>query len=382
MNVPSPSQEFDASEFGSKRGFLPEAAPLASLPSDAPPSFRRVDELATDLPEYLRRGDLRSSVRALDPPSAGAIDDCSHRELLRLYAVTGFLASAYVHRVGDENADSLPPGVAVPLYESASRLDRSPMLSYDAYVLHNWTLRDGSRGLSPDNLDTLLQFTSMRDERWFIAIHVAIENSAGPAVSAVTDLLPALHEDDRGVIERRLGEIESSLAEIVGHLDRMPEQNEPAVFNSTFRQYLRPFEGVTYEGVSELDGPQSYRGASGAQTALFAALDSLLGIDHDDNPLLNHVRDLRDDIPPKHAEFIDAIDARPDVRSYVSSLGDDDLTAAYNDCLTQLLRFRERHTEIVKTFLAGDLDEFEGTGGTPYGHYLDELRDTTENHLL
>lgn len=363
-------------------GFLPDTAPLSSFPSSSSASLTRLDELATNLSDYLSRDELRPSVCSLEPPLSSNIEDCSRRELLRLYAVTGILASAYIHKIDAPDTDILPAGVAVPLYQSATRLGRSPVLSYDSYVLQNWKRNDCSKDFVPTNIDTLLQFDLAYDECWFVAIHVAIENAAAPAINALGDLLSAIHEDNHQVIKRGLGQIETSLADIVSYLGRMPEHNSPAVFNSTFRQYLQPLNEITYEGVNELDGPQSFRGASGAQTALFAALDAVLGIDHDDNPLINHVRDLRKEIPPSHTKFIQTIEQNPDIRSYISTVDDKALTTAYNNCLTQLLRFRECHANIVKMFLSNDHDGLKGTGGTPYGHYLDQLTETTRSYML
>jgi indoleamine 2,3-dioxygenase len=160
-----------------------------------------------------------------------------------------------------------------------------------------------------------------------------------------------------------------AIATVDGVLARMPERNAPENYGHTFRHYLKPLVDVEYEGVDALSGPQSFRGASGAQSSLFPALDAALGVNHGDNPLVSHLRTLRADMPPEHTAFIAAAADGPSIREYVA--GDERLVAAYNGCLDRMVDFRDRHTGIVSQYLTAPLGEDTGTGGTPHGRFLD-----------
>ncbi|WP_458188291.1 indoleamine 2,3-dioxygenase [Haladaptatus sp. NG-WS-4] len=362
-------------------GFLPDTEPLSAFGTDAPSHLRRLDELGHALPDLLERGELRPAVEALETPDRALFDELTDRELVRVYSVTGFLANAYVHQDDTPVADSIPTGIAVPLYESTSRLGCTPVLSYDAYVLHNWVREDPGRPMTPHNVRTITNFFAPGDERWFIAIHVAIESAAGPAIAAIGEAQQGVVEDDSTRVLRALRTIEDSLHDITTALDRMPEHNDPETYGRAFRPYLRSLSGVEYEGVPELDGPQSFRGASGAQSSLFPALDAVLGIDHGDNPLVDHLHTLRGDMPRAHRAFVEAAEAGPDLHEYVAN-ADDGLREAYNECIDRMITFREHHVDVVETYLTKPLGERKGTGGTPHSRYLGSFTEDTREKRL
>jgi indoleamine 2,3-dioxygenase len=375
------SLDYNQFDISPEHGFLPDTEPLMSFGTDAHPHLQSLDKLGDGLPSLIENDQLRSAVENLEAPSPDVFDELTERELMRVYSVTGFLANAYVHKPNEPSANTIPTGVAVPLYESTKRLGRTPVLSYDAYVLHNWTLTDTDRSMTPPNVDTITNFFEPRDEQWFIAIHVAIESAAGPAIAAISDAQQGIIEDDLTRVTHALQTIEDALHDITAVLDRMPEHNDPEQYGQGFRPYLKSLMSVKYEGVTELNGPQSYRGASGAQSSLFQALDAALGIDHGDNPLVNHLHVLRGDMPPAHRAFIEAVEEGPNLHDYAAN-SDDSLRNAYNDCIDRMVTFRDHHIDIVETYLTKPLDEQKGTGGTPYGRYLGSFTDDTQNCRL
>lgn len=358
-------------------GFLADREPATGLDAEAPEALHGLDELGRDIPGLLEADGLRSAVRGLDTPPRDAFDDLSNRTLTRVYTVAGFLANAFVHKIGADPATDLPAGLAVPLYESASRLGRTPVLSYDAYVLHNWRPLAGPTAMTPHDIDAITTFTALRDERWFIAIHAAIEAAAGPALAAIGEAQAGILDRDTDRVHRALRSIEESLHAIVPILNRMGEHNDPEKYGAGFRPFLGALTGVTFEGVPTLEGSQSFRGASGAQSSIFPALDAAFGIDHGDNPLVEHLHALRQDMPPAHREFIHAAAEGPPIKAFAERTGDDRVREAYNECVDQMVRFRERHYEVVERYLASKLDETEGTGGTPYGEFLTMFTDNT-----
>lgn len=369
----------DPSAFGvsAERGFVPDTDPLVSFGAGADRHLRALDDLAADLPALLEEDRLGPRVRGLEAPPRGTFDGLTERELERVYGVGGFLANAYVNGTDTADPETLPAGVAVPLYEAADRLGRTPVLSYDAYVLHNWQAEDPDRPLTPHNLRPVTTFTTLRDEQWFIAIHVAIESAAGPALVAIADAQAGVLADDPDRVRRALRRMEDPLYDAVSVLDRMPEHNSPEVYGRGFRPYLKALTGVEYEGVEALEGPRTFRGGSGAQSSLLPALDGVLGVDHGDNPLVGYLRKVRDDMPPDHRAYVAAIEAGPDVREYVAAADDDALREAYNECVDRLVAFRERHVDIVQRYLVEQLDDETGTGGTPFHEFLGSFTEAT-----
>ena len=378
-----PVEPLDSGRFGvsPERGFLPDDDPLSSF-EDRDHSFLvRLDELGRTLPALLKGGELAAAVEDLDAPPSSLYDDLTTRELERVYGVTGFLANAYVHGTGGRS-NVIPSGIAIPLYESTARLGRTPALSYDAYVLHNWEQVNPDAGLTPHNVRSITNFVDMRDEQWFIAVHVAIEAMAGPAVAAIGDARTGMAEGDPERVEIALRTMEDALSGLITILDRMPEHNHPEKYGRGFRPYLMALTNVEYEGVDELDGPQSFRGGSGAQSSVFPALDAALGIDQGDNPLVTHLRELRADMPTEHKAFIDALGEGPSIHEYVSASDDETLREAYNEVIDRMVRFRDLHVDVVRQYLTEPLDEDQGTGGTPYGPFLEMFIENTEGMRL
>lgn len=385
----------DLAQFGvdSNNGFLPATKPIASFGSSTPSYLQTLNELERNLPKLLEDDQLREYLSDLRTPSEGLFDTLTDCELHYVYHSTGFLANAAIHGIDASDADTIPASVAIPLYESTSRLGCTPVLSYDAYVLHNWTHTDRQGGRiprDPRDVQPITTFTGLEDERWFIAIHVAIESAAGPAIAAIGDVQQGILEDDQTRISRALRVITDSVCDVTEIMKRMPEHNDPEVYGQEFRPYLGSLVEVTYEGVPELDGPQSFRGASGAQSSLFPALDAALGIDHGDNPLVNHLRTLRKDMPPAHQEFIEAIEEGPNLYDYIRNTNttediDDNaavLQSTYNECIDRMVTFRKRHIEVIEDYLTSKLDSVEGTGGTPYDRYLRTFIDDTQKYKL
>lgn len=373
----------DLDRFGvsGDHGFLGDEPPLRSFGADADQFLRRLDDLVDTLPERLASNELRPAVDELSPPDPTAIESLPRPSLRRVYTVTGFLASAYVNEIDAPSVDTIPAGVAVPLYAAAAALGRTPVLSYDSYALHNWHRLRRDRGMRPHHLGANLTFSGLSDERWFIVIHVAIESAAGPALAAIGRAQQATVDGDDDGLHRALRTVEESLHDIVGLLDRMGEHNQPEKYGRGFRPYLEALTDVEFAGVDALEGPQSFRGGSGAQSSIFPALDAAFGIDHGDNPLVSHLEALRADMPPEHRAFIEAAAAAPDIRGYAAE-ADEAVRSAFNECLDLMVEFRERHVDVVATYLADELGETEGTGGTPYGRFLSMFVDNTRDCKL
>lgn len=371
-----------------ERGFLARPDPLVAFDPGRHDGavveyLARLDELGATLPGRLEAGDLRPAVRDLEPPPDGALGDLTDRELLRVRQLTAFLASAYVNEIGADTVDRLPAGVAVPLYRSSARLDRRPVVAYDVLCLNNFSRDDPEEGFAVEAVDTVQQFTRLDDERWFVAVHVAIEAAAAPALTACRRAQRAVAREDPSSIEGSLETIAASLEEQTAIMRRMTEGNDPAVFASEFRPYFDGFADVVFEGVDELSGePQSLRGASGAQSSVLPALDATLGVEHEVTALLAVLGDMRSYMPPSHRAAVEAFEAGPDVRRYVAAKDDPSLVAAFNRCVDRLGAFRRVHFGQVVQYVREVAETTAGTGGTDFVPFLERMRAETEARKL
>ena len=203
-----------------------------------------------------------------------------------------------------------------------------PILSYDLYCLNNWRRLDSGGPIRLKNLDTIQKFVKIRDESWFILVHVEIESEAAPAIRAIGEVQQAVAGDRRDSLQTKPETISKSLSEMIGTLGRMTEGNSPEVYAFAFRPYIQMFTDVWYGGVDELSGPQTFRGETGARSSIIPSLDMFLdmalGIRHQRTDLTDYVGDMRNYMPAGHRSFIEAAAAeeraRP-LRPYIVAKG-------------------------------------------------------------
>ena len=366
-------------------GFLIQPEPLidsrqivSSLDSAA---LAALENAVRHLPKWLAEGRAQAQLRLVPPLSARSLEYGRVDELLleRLFMLLGYCASAYV--LGSSPAaDRLPANLARPLAALGRRLGRPPMLSYSGMVLGNWRLIDTAGPMTPDNLDVLVRFTELDDERWFFVVHAAIEARAGEILQALREadeqaelgnergLLPALRQIDRGLVE------------ITRIFHRMPERVDPDRYYQQVRPYLFGFDHVTYEGVAELKGKaQHLRGGSGAQSAIVPALLSGLGVRHSGSELTQHLEVLQSYIPGPHRRFILELQTAR-IRTFASEHAP--ARDAYNHVLQQLMTFRRAHLYYARTYIFEKSTDPTGTGGTAFMTFLQQLIDETNAHLL
>ena len=122
-------------------------------------------------------------------------------------------------------------------------------------------------------------------------------------------------------------------------LARMPEKCDPYVYFHRVRPYIFGWRnnpalpnGVVYEGVEALAGRgMTYRGETGAQSAIVPALDGVLGIEHERDELREYLMEMREYMLPQHVAFIEAVEAGPSVRDFVRKLNRPSTTALFNE---------------------------------------------------
>ena len=351
-----------------RRGFLPDPDPLPAFPPGS--ELAVLDEIGRNLPSLLHDRHFRQYARELRiPPWPERRGLPENVPALRLYYMRlGFLASGYVNQVGEEPATALPANIAVPLCRACALLKRPPILSYDGYALYNWRrfVRDGPIALS--NIDTIQNFVHLYDEHWFILVHVEIEAIAAEILDAIARSVPALEAKEPGLVNETLARIELAVRRQVAVLQRIPEKMDPRLYYKTFRPYIRFFEHVVYEGVTQ--APIDFRGETGAQSSIMPMLIAFLKIPHQPSPLMDHLADMRNYMPAQHRALLDEVAALPPARELAAA-------EAFNGVLEAISAFRETHYGWARSYIQDRVDDPRGTGGTPYMQWLKQLIDET-----
>ncbi len=352
-------------------GFLPAEDPLQALP----PAYAEWDGLAADIPAMLLTGTLRRRLEAMAVLDLDALN--GERELERAMLVLSLLGTAYIW-AETEPATVLPAPIARPWWTIAQLVGRPPITAHGSLVLNNWRRLDPAGPLTLDNLDTLVTFLNGSDERWFYLVTVAIEAAGTPALVALVQAQQAVAFGDSQDVVANLVVIEAALVKMLAILERMPEHCDPYIFYHRVRPYLSswPDEGVLY---LEADlGRHRYSGGSAAQSSLIQSLDVALGIRHA-SPFL---ADMRNYMPPKHRQFIDAVEHGPDIRAFVAErvAEEPELADRLNACVDLLDAFRRIHMELSVRYIKQQAPSDEtaiGTGGTDFVPLLSEARKET-----
>lgn len=365
-------------------GFLIQPGPLCDLSTAAPlltpATVAHIEDAAARLPQWIAAGAVRAELERLPlwPPDSAILAAIDGRAIERLFMLYGYFASAYVlsppHQQGH-----LPPTLAVPLAALAEHVGRPPMLSYTAQVLTNWRLRDLAQGLTPDNIDVQIRFTTLEDERWFFAVHTSIEARGGALLQALHQGMQAAADQDEAAALKALRQLQRGLIDITRLFHRMPERCEPRTYYLQVRPFLFGFEGVRFEGVPARAAPQTLRGGSGAQSSLVPALLAGLGVDHEQTALTHHLDAMRPYMPRAHRDFILHLRGSG-LREYARQRLA--LRHEYNNALQRLMTFRRAHLHYARTYIFALSSEARGTGGTDFMRFLSQLIEETEHNKL
>ncbi len=370
-----------------RRGFLPEEDPCLRLPE----AFAPWDELGSELPGLLAAGRAREHIARLPLLEPRLLEEPRHLE--RAMMLLSFFGHAAVWEKGRQQPQlSFPRSVAVPWMQVAKRLGRPPVLAYSSHALNNWRRIDPQGPIALGNLMVLQTFLGGLDESWFILVHVNIEAQAEPIISAAAAAREAVVADTPELLLSQLLLIAEAQRETERVMLRMTERCEPSIFFSRIQPFLHGFleMPVVYEGVEELGGqPQPFAGASAAQSMILPLLDAVLGVRHSSEDTLHrYLLELRRYIPPAHLAFLEAMEQGPSLREYILSHRSPELVEAYNTCLELLGIFRQKHMEMTARYIIqpareqGSSQGEQGTGGTPFTHYLKKHRDETQRNLI
>ena len=370
-------------------GYLPSYDPAQSLS----PGNEEWDQFGKDLPKLLMGTNFRQRVKALPQFNINKLN--GEAEVQRAMLVLSYIGQAYQWSE-NEAATVMPAVLAKPWYEVGKLVGRPPILSYQSYASDNWRRFDKSGVIECGNIGLLQCFLGGQDEEWFILIHIEIEKKAGKALKAIEQAQEAVVLADAEKVEAALVKLRSALAAMYEVLGRMPERCDPYIYFHRVRPYIFGWrnnpslpDGVIYEGVDHYKGVgQKFRGETGAQSAIIPAMDGVLGIEHEKDELREYLMEMRTYMPPAHVAFIQAVEAGPSVRDFVTSTKKRSLTEVFNDCIELVANFRAMHLEYAGTYIHAQAQATPGnpsavgTGGTPFMVYLRKHRDETKQQTI
>jgi len=381
-------QPVKLSDFGLSEefGYMQHVDPVTTLP----PGNEAWDEMGKNLPKYLMGTNFRQRVK--DLPAFKIETLKTDGEIRRAFLVLSYIGQAYQWS-DNEPAHVLPAVLAKPWYEVGKLVGRPPILSYTSYSIDNWYLLDKKGPIACGNIALLQCFLGGQDEEWFILIHIEIEKKAGKALKAIEDSQKAVAAQDLDALEKALTNLRDGIKAMYDVLARMPERCDPYVYFHRVRPYIFGWKnnpslpnGVVYEGVEEYQGKgQTFRGETGAQSAIVPALDAVLGIVHEQDQLRDYLMEMRQYIPPMHVKFIEAAENGPSVRNFVMACNKESIKKLFNESVELVADFRALHLEYAGTYIHAQSQKTPGnpsavgTGGTPFMVYLRKHRDETRN---
>ncbi len=363
------------------RGFLPDADPLDRLPAEFEPWERLADQLSP----LLAAGCYRSVADRLPLLDPAPLADGAPLE--RAMQTLSFLGSAYVHAEDQAPATRLPRALAEPWNAVARRLGRPSIIAHPSYVLTNWRRIDPDGPVALGNLACQRTFLGGLDEQWFILVTVAIEATGAPALTAIVQGQDAVARNADAEVADALDAMARAIAAITQVLERMYERCDPRGFFLRVRPYLASWvePGVAFDGVT--GPPRVLTGGSAAQSTLIQALDAGLDVVHTHPASQPFLAAMREYMPRPHHAFLERLEARPSIRTFVDAKRATvpTLAARYDRCIDALDLFRKRHLEIAARYItrqAKDVAGALGTGGTEFTTFLTTARRETSDRRI
>lgn len=372
---------------GRNGGFLMHPDPVADISAcDAPVDTGHaslLQELATGLPELISRKRLRAVLDDMPVVEFSALENwADSRVAERAFQIYVHFANVYVWCDQDDPARHIPAGVAVPLVQLAEFLERPPILPYASTALCNFERIDPDGEYTTGNMRVIQKIIDIPDESWFHLTHTEIEAHAADMLFACIDATAQVDNDDAASVEQSLGQVPDALGRMMVTFKGIAKGCKPETYYHTLRPYLFGFDDIVYEGVQKYAGePQTFRGQTGAQSSAIPAAQAFLGLRHEHGGLTHHLEAMKEHMPKPHRELLAAIDPNK-IRNYVSNSAGASLRETYNECLRSLTEFRTLHLGMAHAFVASRVENPIGTGGTEFMHWLEQLRNETEQQFL
>lgn len=375
--------DYDISE---RTGFLPPNPPLRRLPGEY---FSSWEDTCSKIPALIESKQLRAEVDALPERQFNKETLKCEEEWQRAYSLLTFLSQSYIWAEGEAGViDTLPKKLAIPWYAVSEHLTLKPVATYASTLLYNYCLRDPNGGMTADNLEAVFTFSGTKDESWFYMISGLVELAAVPGLKAIEHAYKSMEQEQDDCLVVDLENITKSILEMTEALQRMYDHCAPLVFYLQIRPFqsgskgIKAFpNGIIYEGVDS--EPKLYHGASAGQSTSVPSFDVFLRVEHTGSEQ-EFLHTMREYMPRKHKEFLEALDQLPSVRDYVLQSKNPELSKNYDLAVEAFSAFRSEHIVLVTRYIVmqrrhsvnASLD-MTGTGGTPFMVLLKQVRDDT-----
>lgn len=351
-------------------GFLPRKEPLRRLPSQY---YAPWEEAIRSLPKKIATGSVHDTVNTL--PLLSTSNLRTESEWQRAYVVLTFLIQAYIWS-GERPTERIPPQLATPLSEVSRHLDLPPTATYASLVLWNFAFQSPLGDMTdPENLRSLHTTTGLKDEEWFYLISVALESRGGPIVMELLRCMDAAILGDDMAVINSLMQTTVNIRKIGVLLERMYERCDPQTYYHDIRPLLAGTKGMSSSGLPNgvcfdygggIEEWHQYSGGSNGQSSLIQFLDIALGINHNatgsdrgrsheagaKSKANGYIQEIRNYMPGPHRRFLATIEKLANIRSYaLSETASTEVTAAYDETVMALSKFRDIHIQIVTRYI-------------------------------
>ena len=385
-------QQFDIS----KKGFLPD-----TCVTQLPPNQSFYQEVLDNLSETVSSGPkFRQMVDRLPEYNEQTYDvnQLSISEKKFMYSFLSMVCHRYIWCNGPKNAiDRLPAEIGLPWWQISKDLGLATVLTHAAVDLYNWHLIDPNEEFSLDNIWTNMTMTGTESESWFYLVMIAIEGIGGSLLESIINLPNDLQSKSNTSIANFLSHFHSILTQLTKIIKRMYEKCQQDVFFNQIRIYLAGSQndylpnGLTIQGLN--NQVLRYAGGSAAQSSLIQVYDAVLGIHHNghSSQFLNGQKMY---MPEKHREYLHTVQNQESLRDYILNSNDFQLITHYNQCVNQLMRFRQAHLGLISSFIMKFVKSqtqttqetnahgSKGSGGTNPIEFLNEVIQTNKSYLI
>lgn len=224
---------------------------------------------------------------------------------------------------------------------------------------------------------------------------MAIEARGAPTIPLVLEAMSAARKNDADTVTECLSLFAQRILDLGDLLGRMYEHCSPRAFYFRIRPFLAGSKnmaeaglpnGVILEDGSGAEEYRQYSGGSNAQSSLIQFFDIALGIEHrptgvkkdtsesqkegtapparhnflevrhfflgSTRRFTNDLQEMRQYMPGPHRRFLEHLKTVSNIRDYVeSNLHNIPLSSAYDQCLSALSSFRDKHLQIVSRYI-------------------------------
>jgi indoleamine 2,3-dioxygenase len=378
----------------SEHGFLPIKDPLRILPDkyiclqnviNKLHVFQNYEEDITNKGILGLSDEIVERVKTI-PDYSNLIEEETDMFVLQaLYRAYSFITSGYtLEKSYQEFLKSgnygvarqiLPKNISIPFVLVCKKIDAYPWLDYHyAYSLGNYVKKDITGTLHWKNLDMACKFTGTPDEIGFIMVHVYINELSPNLVGSVMEYGKNNSTNALKICGENLQEMNVRRRDM-WKASRHEHYNDFRIFIMGIKGNEGIFgKGLVYEDCFN-NGPQQYRGQTGAQDNIIPMMDIFTGIVdyYPDNKLTEYLMDLRTYRPKCIQNFL------MDLRSYYKEqpLFNKLVESGNYEGLVYLLKivdevylFRNGHWQFVQKYIMSNTKYAFATGGTPITSWL------------